>query len=46
MADEMQVFENEAFGSIRTFEIDWEPWFAAVCGSGDCFRRQLCMAMR
>lgn len=30
MADEMQVFENEAFGSIRTVEIDGDPWFIAA----------------
>lgn len=25
--NELQIFENEEFGSIRTIEIDGEPWF-------------------
>ena len=30
MANEITVFENEAFGAVRTIRIDNEPWFAAV----------------
>lgn len=28
--NKIQVFDNEAFGSIRTVEIDGEPWFVAA----------------
>lgn len=27
--NELQIFENEEFGSVRTIEIDNEPWFVA-----------------
>ena len=27
MADELRIFENEAFGQVRTVMIDDEPWF-------------------
>lgn len=27
MINEIEVFENEEFGSVRTMEIDGEPWF-------------------
>lgn len=30
MASELMTFENETFGSIRTMNIDGEPWFVAV----------------
>ena len=25
--NELQIFENPEFGSVRTVEIDGEPWF-------------------
>ena len=35
--NELQVFNNEEFGSVRTVEINGEPWFIAadVCRSLD-----------
>lgn len=27
--NELQIFENEEFGSVRTIEVDGEPWFVA-----------------
>ena len=27
MANEIKIFENEEFGSVRTMEINGEPWF-------------------
>lgn len=30
MENNMQIFQNEAFGEIRTLLIDGEPWFVAV----------------
>ena len=27
MSNEIKVFENEEFGSVRTMVIDGEPWF-------------------
>lgn len=27
MSNNLQIFNNEEFGSIRTLEIDGEPWF-------------------
>lgn len=30
MANELKIFENETFGTIRTVEIDGEPWFVAA----------------
>lgn len=30
MADEIKVFENQEFGTVRTTIIDGEPWFIAV----------------
>lgn len=30
MANELKIFENETFGTVRTVEIDGEPWFVAA----------------
>ena len=30
MENNMQIFQNEKFGKIRTLTLDGEPWFAAV----------------
>lgn len=30
MENNMQIFQNEAFGEIRTLLIDGEPWFVAA----------------
>lgn len=27
MANEIKIFENEEFGSVRTMKINGEPWF-------------------
>lgn len=37
MADELRIFENEAFGQVRTIMIDDEPWFVAsdICKALD-----------
>ena len=37
MADELRIFENEAFGQVRTVMIDDEPWFVAsdICKALD-----------
>lgn len=40
MANEIKVFENDEFGSVRTMEIDGEPWFvgkdvAEILGYGN-----------
>lgn len=28
--NELQIFRNEAFGEVRTLEINGEPWFVAA----------------
>ena len=42
MANEIKIFENEEFGSVRTMEINGEPWFvgkdvAEILGYADTF---------
>lgn len=32
--NELKVFENPAFGQVRTIEIDNEPWFVGQGCSG------------
>lgn len=38
---ELTVFENSAFGSVRTVELDGEPWFVnktpKVTGKGQVY---------
>lgn len=42
MANEIKIFENEEFGSVRTMKINGEPWFvgkdvAEILGYADTF---------
>lgn len=42
MSNEIKIFENEEFGSVRTMEINGEPWFvgkdvATILGYADTF---------
>lgn len=42
MANEIKIFENEEFGSVRTMKINGEPWFvgkdvATILGYADTF---------
>lgn len=30
MENNMQIFQNEKFGKIRTLNLDGEPWFVAA----------------
>lgn len=30
MENKLMVFENEAFGKVRTLNLNGEPWFVAV----------------
>ena len=42
--DELKIFENEQFGTIRAIQKDGEPWFVAadVCvGAGRCEQSNL-----
>ena len=43
MENEIKVFSSEEFGSIRTFRIDGEPWFAAsdVCAALELSNRSM-----
>ncbi len=36
MSNNIQAFQNQEFGELRTIVKDGEPWFVAadVCGSG------------